>query len=74
MNLLLCDDFEEAGGGRCVGHDFLSSPVGCWINMFEENRLSLELQRGLAGLGEAQNSGGCINAAHATLSLKSQRD
>ena len=36
--------------------------------------LSLELQRGLAGLGEAQNSGGCINAAHAALSLKSQRD
>ena len=40
----------------------------------EENRLSLELQRGPAGLGEAQNSGGCISAAHATLSLKSQRD
>ena len=36
--------------------------------------LSLELQRGLVGLGEAQDSGGSINAAHATPSLKSQRD
>ena len=36
----------------------------------EENRLSLELQRGLAGLGEARNSGGCINCMKITSALR----
>ena len=35
------------------------------LSVVRRTGYSLMMQRGLAGLGEALNSGGCINAAHA---------